>query len=221
MKIDRSSDLIVVGGRQMKLSRGQVEFAKSAPWHLHEGPVSIGYRNFKLYLDERKGLKKVWYLSVKKGEIVESADLKKLREFNPDMEPWVLDALNGNVRQAPTPNHDPANRHVEKAVRVKRKAKVVPPDPFGPVPSEPMDEAQGRAVLRVLGDAWQEGRPLSVSPVSKAHRRFAVDVLARSVGVHPALVKGFLDQAMRDGVIANEIADKRTKMRGIRVCASY
>jgi hypothetical protein len=57
--------------------------------------------------------------------------------------------------------------------------------------------------------------------VSKAHRRFAVDVLARSVGVHPALVKGFLDQAMRDGVIANEIADKRTKMRGIRVCASY
>ena len=103
MKIDRSSDLIVVGGRQMKLSRGQVEFAKSAPWHLHEGPVSIGYRNFKLYLDERKGLKKVWYLSVKKGEIVESADLKKLREFNPDMEPWVLDAINGNVRQAPTP----------------------------------------------------------------------------------------------------------------------
>jgi len=86
------SDVVTVGGREFKMTPGQVEIARSGEWALVRSTQSIcgKWQNYKLYRDVKSAPKKVFYLSVETctGEFQNSHDAMVLQEHYHGMAEW-------------------------------------------------------------------------------------------------------------------------------------
>ena len=72
-------------------------------------------------------------------------------------------------------------------------------------------------MLRVIDKAWQENNPLSMSPQTKATRRYAPRLLADKFRQPQQAVNRLLAAWIDNEIVTSEVADRKTKRGGLRV----
>lgn len=186
--------MITIGERRFKFADDQVEVYRDGVWILHRyGPQSEGYRNYKLYRDE-KVFKRVWYLSVSDAHgLLARSDVGKLDLYHPGMKEWALAAMDGVVTPLPEPLRpaETGNGYVTK-------------------------EMAEKAVQR-LRRAWNDGEPLSPYGQTKSTGRYAPAKIAKELGIKVGLAENLIKELLRDGVISVEMISTKTKMKGLKV----
>ena len=194
--------VITIGGRTMKVSPGQEEIYSSEQWSLHSTPVSPcgKYQNYKLYLDNRKAPKRVWYLPVKveKRVLCKSSELDKLEKYYPQMAKWVEKAVAGDIGPMPQIAH-----RVEK-VRAK---KIEPSD---------IVLRYGEQIIHILKSAWDDGWPLSIYGQTKKAGRYAPKIVGTQLSISQKHAEEAIVCLIEQGRIETAVFSKVTKLKGLR-----
>lgn len=82
---------------------------------------------------------------------------------------------------------------------------------------EDLREEQIIKIMGILADAWVAGKPLSTATQTRKDGRYAPRVLARAVGCREELVSEYLADWFENGCLEVDVANSRTKARGIKV----
>ena len=72
-------------------------------------------------------------------------------------------------------------------------------------------------ILRAVDDAWKMGRPWTPSHVGRAFGTYAADNLMRGFDLSREVADEMLGEWQRNGVLAMEMVDAKTKKRGLKV----
>jgi len=80
-----------------------------------------------------------------------------------------------------------------------------------------MSDEQINKAFRMLGDAWDAGRPLSHAAQVRAQGRYAPSVLSKALGCSEKLVVEYLTAWLENNCLSVEIVDQHSKAKGIRV----
>jgi len=75
----------------------------------------------------------------------------------------------------------------------------------------------GRQMLRVIGDAWNQGRPLSHKAQAKSDGRYAQRVLSLAFEMSAERVEKAILAWLDNDVLSYEIVNQNTKQKGLRV----
>jgi hypothetical protein len=190
---------VSIRGRKYSISEGQKEIAKCEDWSLHSVSVSPcgRYRNLKLYYLRKKAKKRVWYLNVhtEKDRLIFNRESETLNKYYGGMSEWVMNALQGII--LPIPKF----KKVEKDDEIKI---YVFPD------------GMKDALSRVLDAAWDDGKPLSIHPQTKARGRYAPKVIGDAWKMTHQSIKQMLIDMIQRGEIITDIFDRNTKVRGLK-----
>lgn len=76
---------------------------------------------------------------------------------------------------------------------------------------------QIRQAMGVLVDAWSDGKPLSNKPQTRSDGRYAPAIFARRFGGEASAWKDLIAAWLEGGNLAVEMADRKTKVTGLRV----
>jgi len=197
-------DTVTVGGRQYKLTPGQVEVAKSGEWSLVRSSSSVcgRWQNYKLYRDLALAPKKVFYLSFDRETTVmgNTHDAVVLQEHYEGMADWVVRAVYGNA--GPAPKFPPSNG--------RRRAREAAEDLLN-------DGALVSGVLAAIDERWISGSPLSPHPQTAATGRFAPKVISKTLRAAQRDIGAVIDALMIRGDIEVVIFNQRMKTKGLRV----
>ena len=74
-----------------------------------------------------------------------------------------------------------------------------------------------RKILVAIGKAWNEGKPWSSYPQTRKQGRYAAAIIAQQFDVVEKVAENMIDTWLNNNVLAYEMADKSTKLQGLRV----
>jgi len=74
-----------------------------------------------------------------------------------------------------------------------------------------------RKILVSIGRAWNEGKPWSSYPQTRKQGRYAAAIIAQQFDVVEKVAENMIDTWLNNNVLAYEMADKSTKLQGLRV----
>lgn len=197
-------DFVVVGGRQYKLTPGQLEVARSGNWALVRSTQSVcgRWQNYKLYRDLALAPKKVFYLSFDRvtSEMWNTHDAMILQEHYEGMAAWVVNAISGRVGSAPKF----AALNGRRRVRSNAENLLC-------------DEGLVSGVLKAIDDRWVEGNPLSPYPQTAATGRYAPKVISKTLRATQRDIDAVVDALLVRGDIELVVFNQRMKSKGLRV----
>ena len=172
---------ILIGGRSLVRTPGQIEIMTVGEWSLHLMSVSPcgEWQNYKLYRDVERAPKHVFYLSRRTGndKFHRMYDLTVLEESYEGMADWATSAANG-VRKEP-PKFTARNGWSKSAPQF-------------------IDHSGSPAVtqgfINAIRMAWDEGWPMSPYAQTKKQGRYAVKILSEMTGLKQGDVALTLDR---------------------------
>lgn len=100
----------------------------------------------------------------------------------------------------------------------ERKTLVPVPGAAREVALDSITRAQIDQAFDLMDERWRECRPLSQSPVTKRDGRFAPKIFADRLGGKVAEWSDVIAGWLENQCVAVEMADKRLKLKGLRVC---
>ena len=74
-----------------------------------------------------------------------------------------------------------------------------------------------RKILMAIGKAWNEGKPWSSYPQTRKQGRYAAAIIAQQFDVVEKVAEMMVDTWLNNEVLSYEMADKSSKMQGLRV----
>ena len=196
-------DQIEIGGKMLRRTAGQREVARSGGWILHSSVTSPcgRYQNYKLYRDAKAAPKKVFYLGydLQAGELCYLHDKIVLDEHYAGMCDWVASAIQG--RGGDAPYFKPYN---DIGKETKKVGSVLEGDVVG-------------RILEILAAHWRRGNPLSCYSQTRKQGRYAASILSAELKLSQADVEETIGYLMSIRVIEHAVANKATKLKGLRV----
>jgi len=87
-------------------------------------------------------------------------------------------------------------------------------------PTQVMDSLSNEQIAKafgVLADAWEAGKPLSMSPNTREQGRYAPSVLSNRIGCKEAAIKTFVVAWLENECLSIEQVDSHSKTKGLRV----
>jgi hypothetical protein len=197
-------DFVVVGGRQYKLTPGQVEIASSGNWSLVKSSRSVcgKWQNYKLYRNVALAPKKVFYLAFDRvtSEMFNGHDAMILQEHYEGMADWVFNAILGKVFPAPK----------FPALNGRRRVRT---------PAEELlcNEKLVSGVMAAIDERWISGDPLSPYPQTSATGRYAPKVIAKTLRAALKDIDAVIWGLLVRGDIQIVVFNQRMKSKGLRV----
>ena len=82
------------------------------------------------------------------------------------------------------------------------------------------DKAVCRTILDLIRRAWFDGRPLSSYSQTRKQGRYAQAIIAKQFDIPEKLAEMMIDTWLSNQVLSYEVADKSTKMQGLKVIGS-
>jgi hypothetical protein len=77
-----------------------------------------------------------------------------------------------------------------------------------------------RKILQALGTAWHSGKPWSSYPQTRKQGRYAPAIIKQQFDVAEKVAESIIDAWLNNGIISYEVADKNSKMQGLKVTGS-
>lgn len=74
-----------------------------------------------------------------------------------------------------------------------------------------------RKILSAISNAWHDGKPWSSYPQTRKQGRYAAAIIAQQFDVVEKVAENMIDTWLNNEVLSYEMADKSTKMQGLRV----
>lgn len=77
-----------------------------------------------------------------------------------------------------------------------------------------------KKILQALGTAWHGGKPWSSYPQTRKQGRFAPAIIKQQFDVPEKVAESIIDAWLNNGIISYEMADKHSKIQGLKVTGS-
>jgi hypothetical protein len=77
-----------------------------------------------------------------------------------------------------------------------------------------------KKILQALGTAWHGGKPWSSYPQTRKQGRFAPAIIKQQFDVAEKVAESIIDAWLNNGIISYEMADKHSKIQGLKVTGS-
>jgi hypothetical protein len=74
-----------------------------------------------------------------------------------------------------------------------------------------------RKIIVAIGKAWNAGKPWSSYPQTRKQGRYAAAIIAQQFDVVEKVAENMIDTWLNNGILDYEMADKSTKLQGLRV----
>jgi hypothetical protein len=73
-------------------------------------------------------------------------------------------------------------------------------------------------ILEVIGEAWEQGRPLSLAPQTRTSGRYAPSILHRRLNIESDIVEKLIERWLEDGIVEIGVQKKanRTEINGLK-----
>jgi hypothetical protein len=77
-----------------------------------------------------------------------------------------------------------------------------------------------KKILQAVGTAWHSGKPWSSYPQTRKQGRYAPAIIKQQFDVVEKVAESIIDAWLNNGVISYEMADKHSKIQGLKVTGS-
>ena len=77
-----------------------------------------------------------------------------------------------------------------------------------------------KKILQAVGSAWHSGKPWSSYPQTRKQGRFAPAIIKQQFDVPEKVAESIIDAWLNNGIISYEMADKHSKIQGLKVTGS-
>ena len=74
-----------------------------------------------------------------------------------------------------------------------------------------------RKILQAIGTAWHSGKPWSPYPQTRKQGRYAASIIKQQFDVSEKVAESIIDAWLNNQIISYEMADKHSKMQGLKV----